>query len=341
MIDQTDAVAVPAAARPSARRLALHAAFGLAGVGAMTAMVIKVGPAVLFGALQRCATFLPLLAAIEIVRLGLEVVATRALSPRVKKDVPIATLVRAVIVGFAVSAVMPAGRVSAEATKAAMTARYLGGPRAAAIAAANQCLALFSGAAIAVVCAFVAWIELGPTGVAWGCLVSAIMTTLAYAGVQFATRARSISGFLGRRFAKIRAATASFQDALAELPILHPGAAAIWFFARVLQTLEFGILVFAVGGGFRFASAFIAEGIAVAGGAAGDFIPGQLGATDGAFALSASSLHVSVADAIAIAIVAHFLQLAGAAACALAPLLWRDANPAAAVPDAVVDAEAE
>jgi hypothetical protein len=329
--DPTGAVVLPEAERPSRRRLVLHVAFGLVGVGAMTAMIVKVGPAILFDALARCATFLPLLTAIEIIRLGLEVVATRVLSPAVKKDVPLSTLTRAVIVGFAVSAVMPAGRVSAEATKAAMTARHLGGPRAAAIAATNQALCLFASAAIAVVCALVAFAKLGSTAVAWGCLVSAIMTTLAYAGVQIATRARTISGFLGRRFAKIRAATASFQDALAELPIFPARAAAVWFSIRLLQTLEFAILVFAVGGGLHASKAFIAEGIAVAGGAAGDFIPGQLGATDGAFALSAASLQIAVADAMAIALVAHFLQLAGAAACAITPLLWREARRVEAV----------
>jgi hypothetical protein len=84
----------------------------------------------------------------------------------------------------------------------------------------------------------------------------------------------------------------------------------------------------------------------VAGGAAGDFIPGQLGATDGAFALAAPTLHVSVADAIAVAIVAHFLQLAGAAIYATTPLWWRDVPrtsvpivDAVAIVDAVTDAE--
>ncbi|HVY48389.1 MAG TPA: lysylphosphatidylglycerol synthase domain-containing protein [Minicystis sp.] len=314
---------VAAPRRLTRRRLVLHAVFGVLGVGAMAAMVHSVGPAKLLAVLGRCAVFLPFLVLIEVVRIATEWGGMWWLSRDVRRAVAPLPLFRTHVVAYAVSCVMPAGRAACEGTKAAMIAPYVGGPRAAAIAATNQSLCLFAGALIALACAVGAWIELGSSPVTWGCIVSAVMAILAYAAVQIASRARRLGGFLGRRFEKLRAATASFQDALEDLPVLHVGAASLWFVNRLLQTVQFGLLVYAVGGPLGVGTALVAEGVNVAGGAAGDFIPGQLGATDGAFALAASSLHIAVADAIAVAMVVHFMMLSIALLGALTPLVWR------------------
>jgi hypothetical protein len=56
---------------------------------------------------------------------------------------------------------------------------------------------------------------------------------------------------------------------------------------------------------------------------AGDLIPGQLGVTDAAFALAAPALQLSLASAVAVALLSHGVQLAWCAAGALTPLLFR------------------
>ena len=66
------------------------------------------------------------------------------------------------------------------------------------------------------------------------------------------------------------------------------------------------------------------------GGSLGDFVPGQLGATHGAFALAAPWLGIAVSDAVAVAISLHFQQvLWGVDGGTTAPFWWREEDSTA------------
>jgi hypothetical protein len=107
------------------------------------------------------------------------------------------------------------------------------------------------------------------------------------------------------------------------------GPAITMFCGRLLQATQFGVLGFALGLGFGLDTALIHQGINLVGGAAGDFIPAQLGATDGAFILAASNLGTTVAIGASIAILIHCVQLVWVAVGALIPLFIRSTKPRA------------
>src|SRR5262249_686047 len=121
--------------RAGRRKLVIHAAFGVVGLAALGLIIRGVGASTLFGILRASARWLPLLFAIDALRVAAEAVVTRSLSARVRRRVPLGELARIHVVGYAVAMTMPAGRAAGEAVKAAMLARFVGLPEAAAIGA--------------------------------------------------------------------------------------------------------------------------------------------------------------------------------------------------------------
>ena len=89
------------------------------------------------------------------------------------------------------------------------------------------------------------------------------------------------------------------------------------------------MLLHALGTGARADLALLAEGIQVLGAAAGDLVPAQLGATEGAFALCAPSLQLTQASALSMAVVVHGTQLLFAALTLLVAVALRAAQVAA------------
>jgi hypothetical protein len=90
---------------------------------------------------------------------------------------------------------------------------------------------------------------------------------------------------------------------------------------RLVQVVQYGVLIAGVGGAFGVGSALCAEGIYLVGAAAGAVIPAQLGATEGTFTLAARALGLSPASAVSIALLAHVAQLACIAVGSLL-LVW-------------------
>jgi hypothetical protein len=95
---------------------------------------------------------------------------------------------------------------------------------------------------------------------------------------------------------------------------LFPGrAVALKSLNRLAQIAQFAVLLSAVGATSSSFRALLAGGVNLLGGVLGELSLAQLGCTDGAFALSASTLSISVASAIAIASLSRFVQLAWSA----------------------------
>ena len=308
-MDQTDTLGAAPAARRSSR-LALRVTFGLVGAGATALLVRGVGPAQLLSILHGSARWMPLLLAIEAARISCEVAATAVLSRRVRERVRLGELLRIHLTGYAASVFLPAGRAMCETIKAAALAPRVGGAHAAAIGATNQSLALLGGAIIGSLGVVAAYLTSGFSAITGAVALYVLTAATGFAVVQIACRRRSIGGFFGRRFAGLRAASASFHEALGEIPVVPRAALAIIVVERALQALLIGIAIHAVGGGFGLRISFLAQGVSLVGGSLGDLIPGQLGAVDGAFALAAPMLGIAGAAGVAVAVLVRCVQLA-------------------------------
>ncbi|XXR41028.1 lysylphosphatidylglycerol synthase domain-containing protein [Sorangium sp. So ce375] len=315
------------AARRARRKALLHVALGGLGLAALAALIRHVGAAEMLAAVTRAAPFVPLLIALEAARVGCEALATGVLcAPR---RVPVAELLRIHAVTYPVITLMPAGRPAGEAVKAALLSPHVGAPRAAAIATANQSLALLSSAPLSLLAAIALFrIGGGASPLALGVLAHAALLVASGLGVAFAARQRTASAWITRRFARAGQLATAFQEAVHERPPVPAWPFAACLAGRALQAVQYGVLLAVVGAESGPVRALAAYGVGAAGTAAGDLIPGQVGATDGAFALAAPLLGLTESSAIAISLLVHLLQAAFALAGIAAAFLWRRSPPA-------------
>jgi hypothetical protein len=318
--------------REARRKVLVHAAFGVVGLIAIALLVRGVGAATLFAIVRASARWLPLLVAIDALRIVAEGFATCSLSARVRRQVPLAELVRVHLVGYAIGMNMPAGRVTAEAVKAAMLSRYIGAPEAAAVAAGNQTSVMLGNVVGMVPCMVAAiWMTgWSPLVCSFGLL--ALFTAVLFAMFQLACRRSRLGGALLRRVTRFEHATEAFQAAIERVPIVPVGATLAALAARAVAALELGVLLWALGGRHSVGHALLAQGVNLIGGSLGDVVPGQLGATDGAFALAAPSLGLAVVDGIALSVLLHCVQAVWAVVGFTLPFFWKAAPSPASTP---------
>jgi hypothetical protein len=315
------------AVKSSPLRMALHLGFALLGAVALVVMVRHVGADVLLAIVSRSSGWIPLLIALEVLRIGADVAVAHALYAKLPRRPPMAALIRAHLIAYPVTILAPAGRAAAEALKASCLASHAGGPQAAAVGTMSQALALIGGGLIAVPCFLAAWLLTGSSILTIAIGVQVVVATALGMLIQAATRRRAISGFL-RRFARAGQAAESYQDTVHLHPVLPVRALPATAVNRLLQVAQYAVLIHAVGGATGLAASFVAEGINLVGTSLGDFVPGQIGATDGAFALAAHALQLSQADGIGMSVLVHFVQMCVVVAGCAVPLLWRLRNDA-------------
>jgi hypothetical protein len=311
------------ARRAGRRKLVAHAVFGVVGLGALGLLVRGVGPATLLAVLRASARWLPLLLALDALRVVAEATATYALSEPVRRRVPRSELARIHVVAYAVAMTMPAGRAAAETVKAAMLAPFIGAPEAAAVGVANQATSLLAGAlaGLASVAAALWLTGLSPLTGVFATFV--VFTTGAFAVIQVACRRREVGDLVLRRFERMAEATAAFREALARIPVAPPVATLAALASRAVAVVELGVLLWVLGGRYGAGEALLAQGVVGAGGAVGDFVPGQLGATDGAFALAAPYLGLALVEGVAVSVLLHCLQAMWALIGWTVPFFWK------------------
>jgi hypothetical protein len=295
------------------------------GVLALAWLVRGVGVEKFTEVVTASAPWLPVLFALEAVRLGTEIVMTYTVARTVRESVPLWELFRIHLVAFGVSLALPAGRTTAEAARAAMLSPFIGAVDASAVAFCNQSMVLLGGALIALPCLACALWLTGLSPLVATIFGFACVTSIAFALCQLGARRTEVSGFVRRYVARVAPAATAFQNATRSLPLFPLGPVASTFASRVVQVVEYAVLLFALGRRHGAADSILAEGVNLVGGAVGDFIPGQVGATDSAFALAARSLGITAADGVAIAVMLHFVQVLWALIGLSAPLWWRRA----------------
>ncbi|KFA91124.1 lysylphosphatidylglycerol synthase domain-containing protein [Archangium violaceum] len=284
-----------------ARALAvLHPVCAVLGVALLAMLVQRAGAEELGRELSRAAPWLPLVLLLEVARLLLDALATRVAYGSRAREVPWRCMLRAQLIGTAVSSVAPTGRASGEAAKAALLGQYTGGATALAAAATSQAASLVSGGLLCLLGAFAAYLR---TGASWLTLVlgvHALVLLLMGLGMH--------AGVKGRTPPPARALLAALLG-------------------RTLQVVQYGLLAMAVGIDTTAVEALIAQGLHLVSLAVGALVPGQLGVREGAFALSAGAFGTTPARAMSIALLAHGTQGLFVLIGSLTPLVWKVRPP--------------
>lgn len=297
--------------------------FAIAGVLAVVVLIRQVGLSTLLAIVRGALPWMPLLLVLEALRIFGETVGTRAVAHHAmheREALSFGAWLRMHLVANATLIVLPAGRAICEGVKVVSIAAIVGAPRAAGIVAIQHGMNLAALAAISVPCALAAWV-LDAKVVALAVGAHAIACALGAVGIVVASRKAVIPRFASRWFVHAPDALSTFRRTVADLPAFVPTAFAGKLLNRLLQAVQFGVLLVAVEGSVSAARTFLADGVNLVGSALGELIPAQVGTIDGAFAYAAPQLSITVAMGVGIATLARLVQLAWSAVGALIPVI--------------------
>ncbi|GEL75138.1 lysylphosphatidylglycerol synthase domain-containing protein [Myxococcus virescens] len=310
----------------------LRPVFALAGVGTLALLVHKAGPRELGAVLSSAAPWLPWVVLLELGRQCMDGLATRRAYGPGAGRVPWRVLARAQLIGTAVSSMAPAGRAAAEATKAALLSPYMGGGTATAAAATSQAASLAAGGFISFPCALASYLLTGMSLFTMLMLAHGVLLVLLSVGVRACMRAKRPGAWLVCRFSRWALHAEQFK-ASARCGSLLPWSPMLAFLcSRLFQVAQYGVLTYAVGIDTSLVQAFFAQGLYLCALAVGSLVPGQVGVSDGAFALAAGVLDTTAARAMSVALLGHLVQLLFVLVGALIPLVWRIRAPLPVAP---------
>jgi uncharacterized membrane protein YbhN (UPF0104 family) len=258
--------------------------------------------------IARALPFLPWVVALEACRIGTEVLASRDLFGLLQSRVPTGALVKAQLAGYAIGNVLPVGRTASEAAKAGLLRSHASLPKTAAVAAIAQALHLIASAVILAPAIFAA----RAMASSFSLSITILGQCLLLGGIGGALLAVAYflplgGGSLFRRLPKVAAALEQFRGAVRQLPRFPLSALAWLVLNRALQVAIIAILLRAVGAPVSLAGAFVAQAVLLIGASAGDFIPGQIGALEGAFAFFAAAIGTTQPNGIAVALLFHLV----------------------------------
>lgn len=282
-----------------------------AGVAALAFLVRDAGTDAVLATLRRAAPWMGFIILLEMGWGLCDALAYRESLGASKSHIPWPLWWRASLLAYSVMMLLPAGRAGAEATRAAVLMERLG-PRAIAAAARFQATVLIANGMISVPCAIAVGREVGfSSPLTLLVMGNGFFTSmLGFIILQVARHSR-IGAALARRFPSLLRLSGALDDALREGSALPKRALALALTGRLVQTVQYGLLLLAVGGVLTFESAWIAEAIHLVGAGLGDLVPNAVGVTEGAYRLFAPALGLQEepARAIGIALVARLGQL--------------------------------
>jgi hypothetical protein len=298
-------------AKPSVRL-----AFGVLGLGLLAGAVWSAGARDVLRGLGDGVHALPEVALVEALMLVCSTLALRALYGDDAARVTPRQWLKAGALGFAVGAVLPIGRATAEATRAVLLRKRVGGARAAVAAVQMQGVALLSNALLSVVAFSAALAALGLVGISSLILANAVLAAVVGASILILRQSGRPGRLLGALAKRGRKFGTEFDAAAgaSRRSLVHSLA---WeSLGRALQVFQCAVALAAVGRPSGLARTLVARGMLLVGGALGDFIPGQLGATEATLVVGATALGLTAAGAAALALLIHGAQLLLALLCA-------------------------
>jgi hypothetical protein len=273
---------------------------------------------------------LPAVAAIEGLMLLCTVLGLRALYGPDAARVSPRQWLRAGVMGFAVGAVFPLSRASAEATRAVVLRKSVGGARAAVAAVQMQGVALLANSLTSFIALSATLVLLGFGGFSMLLLGNGLLVGALGASI-LVVRHRGRPGRLLGALAKRGRQFGSDFDAAAGASRRSLVHAMAWeSSARILQVLQCGVALAAVGRPSGLGRTLVARGMLLVGGALGDVIPAQLGSTEATLVVGAAGLGLTAATAATLALLIHGAQLVLALLCTAVAV----AVPAAPQPQA-------
>ncbi|MCL2726583.1 MAG: hypothetical protein FWD69_19355 [Polyangiaceae bacterium] len=295
----------------NASRRVLHAALFVVGVLLVGWLVEQAGIDRVKAILAEAGGWLPLIVILELGIVANDVLATRWLLGGAASAVRKMTWTRSTALAYAMTALLPAGRAAGEAARAAALSRDVGWATAATATSTLQAAVLF-GNAVASASAALASANVNRMLALLLGLNAALCGGL---GVLVLTLSRwsRLARWLRARVAVPGAPAAPIErGAVAR-------AALLCVVGRVIQAIQYGVALHAVGGSAGVRSALVTQGIHLIGATVGDAVPNQIGATDGAYRLFADALGLADAPArsLSIALLVRIAQL-GLAAIAVA-----------------------
>lgn len=295
------------------------------GVAAVVALVEEAGPDAVLHTLISASVFLPVILVLEIGFMSMDVVALRSFLGERGANVPTAVWVRTAMLAYGVMILLPAGRAGGEVARATGLAPYVGPSHAAALATRLQAATLIGNTLISLP----AWIAVGlavnfGTPLAWMVLGNGVVTGVVGGLIILASRRSSVGTWLGKHVRALAEHGEDFDEALRD-EVSWPKPIMTTFFGRILQCVQYGIILLAVGGDLTPLSALVTQGIHLVGAGLGDMVPNQVGITEGAYRLFAPALGLASAPAraIGIALIARLCQFFLAGTALTVSTLWR------------------
>ncbi len=290
----------------------------LAGLALTVWLIGQAGPAAILRVLRNTARWLPIIVGLEMAMAVCDAVAVRTLLGATGAQVPPRGWVRSTGLAYGACILLPAGRLTGEAVRAAVLATSVGLARATLACAHLQASALAGNAVISLVgLAVLATLTPRPSVLLLALAANGLACAVLASAVFLLARHPGTGAWLRKRLAHL---LPPLSDTASGDSVAGPRRQAVLWcvVARLLQTLQYGVVVAAVGGAFGVTQAFAGQGIHLVGAAVGDAIPGQMGATEGSYRAFAHVLGFAAdpARAIAIALLMRAVQLS-VAACGL------------------------
>jgi uncharacterized membrane protein YbhN (UPF0104 family) len=282
---------------------------GVLGVLLLVFLVREVGVDALLEVLVPALSWVPVIALLEMVRIGFDALATRLVLGNRVERVSFGVLYAAQLVAHAVMNVIPAGRAASEAMKAVLLAPHLGGAPAAAMGYTNQANVLISSGLFTVLCLLGAFASPEPTLLVIGLLGHTVLLILSGVGMRFAATSEIVARRTARHLPWLWRRVERFHHASRETALVAPKPVIAMFAGRTVQTVEYAVIAHAVGLDIGVGEALAVQGTNLVAAAVGVFVPGQVGSAEAVFAAAAEVLDTTVARAMSIALLAHAVQL--------------------------------
>jgi hypothetical protein len=289
----------------------------LATVGALaiTILVYKVGARAVLATIVGAGVWLPVILVLDLTWLATESAAVLFLYDKESKKVAFVDWLRALFVHFATFMVVPVGRVSAEVARAGVLSRKVGKTRAAAAATLMQSFTLGANAVVSSICLGAVFLTTAHAATLALMGTNIVVTGALSVALYLIIRHVPLGGVFGKRIKKLATFGPEIDVHVRASKDRHLGAFSLCVLARLVQTCQYALIVFAVVGDVTLPTALIAEGIQLAGRSMGDAIPNQIGVVEGAFALCAGALRLEgfPEKAVAIALLGRVSNLSMAA----------------------------
>ncbi len=295
--------------RVSKATLGFRIALAVAGIVVVVAIVRHVGVDAIVETLRPALKWLPVLCALELVRMACETLASRLAYGSLASRIPRATLFRAHVIGQSLASLAPAPRVVNETIKVGLLAPYVGAAAATSVGFINQAATLIAVGLFSIPCG-VAILALGGASVwFWAAALHAAVLVTSGLALQAATRADAPGRWLAKKFPSLAARADAFRAHASETGLWAAGPTSALMLGRCVQVVQYGVAARAVGIDVGVLGAMSVEGVNLIASAVGVLVPGGLGTTDGAFTLAADLLGTTVARATSMALLMRCMQI--------------------------------